>query len=127
MGMAGAQLRTLREALAMGQTFCPACIAFTGEDGNLAWSREEDAYYHASSFCAGVEDEAAEAETALTFVARARLQGQTALPELRHAGTDHARRPHGPALLHFRRRVGTRAAQLQRHAPAHGLHACAGA
>ena len=80
MGMAGAQLRTLREALAMGQTFCPACIAFAAEDGNLAWSREEDAYYHASSFCAGVEDEAAEAETALTFVDRARLQGKLPCP-----------------------------------------------
>ena len=80
MGMAGAQLRTLREALAMGQTFCPACIAFTGEDGNLAWSREEDAYYHASALCAGVEDEAAEAETALTFVACARLQGKLPCP-----------------------------------------------
>ena len=80
MGMAGAQLRTLREALAMGQTFCPACIAFAAEDGDLAWSREEDAYYHASSFCAGVEDEAAEAETALTFVARARLQGKLPCP-----------------------------------------------
>ena len=80
MGMAGAQLRTLREALAMGQTFCPACIAFAAEDGNLAWGREEDAYYHASSFCAGVEDEAAEAETALTFVACARLQGKLPCP-----------------------------------------------
>lgn len=80
MGMAGAQLRTLREALAMGQTFCPACIAFAAEDGDLAWSREEDAYYHASSFCAGVEDEAAEAETALTFVACARLQGKLPCP-----------------------------------------------
>ena len=80
MGMAGAQLRTLREALAMGQTFCPACIAFAAEDGDLAWSREEDAYYHASSFCAGVEDEAAEAETALTFVDRARLQGKLPCP-----------------------------------------------
>lgn len=80
MGMAGAQLRTLREALAMGQTFCPACIAFAAEDGDLAWSREEDAYYHASSFCAGVEDETAEAETALTFVDRARLQGKLPCP-----------------------------------------------
>ena len=80
MGMAGAQLRTLREALAMGQTFCPACIAFAAEDGDLAWSREEDAYYHASSFCAGVEDETAEAETALTFVDRARLQGKLHSP-----------------------------------------------
>ena len=80
MGMAGAQLRTLREALAMGQTFCPECIAFAAEDGNLAWSREEDAYYHASSFCAGVEDETAEAETALTFVDRARLQGKLPCP-----------------------------------------------
>lgn len=80
MGMAGAQLRTLREALAMGQTFCPACIAFAAEDCDLAWSREEDAYYHASSFCAGVEDETAEAETALTFVDRARLQGKLPCP-----------------------------------------------
>ncbi len=64
----------------MGQTFCPACIAFAAEDGDLAWSREEDAYYHASSFCAGVEDEAAEAETALTFVDRARLQGKLPCP-----------------------------------------------
>ena len=80
MGMAGAQLRTLREALAMGQTFCPECIAFAAEDGNLAWSREEDAYYHASALCAGVEDEAAEAETALTFVARARLRGKLPCP-----------------------------------------------
>ena len=80
MGMAGAQLRTLREALAMGQTFCPACIAFAAEDGDLAWSREEDAYYHASALCAGVEDEAAEAETALTFVDRARLQGKLPCP-----------------------------------------------
>ena len=80
MGMAGAQLRTLREALAMGQAFCPACISFAKDDGNLAWSREEDVYYHASSFCAGVEDEAAEAETALTFVARARLQGKLPCP-----------------------------------------------
>ena len=80
MNMTGAQLRTLREALAMGQTFCPACIAFTAEDGDLAWSREEDAYYHASALCAGVEDEAAEAETALTFVSRARLQGKLPCP-----------------------------------------------
>lgn len=80
MGMAGAQLRTLREALAMGQTFCPACIAFAAEDGDLAWGREEDAYYHASALCAGVEDEAAEAETALTFVDRARLQGKLPCP-----------------------------------------------
>ncbi len=80
MNMTGAQLRTLREALAMGQAFCPACISFAKDDGNLAWSREEDVYYHASSFCAGVEDEAAEAETALTFVARARLQGKLPCP-----------------------------------------------
>ena len=80
MNMTGAKLRTLREALAMGQTFCPACIAFAAEDGDLAWSREEDAYYHASSFCAGVEDEAAEVETALTFVACARLQGKLPCP-----------------------------------------------
>ena len=80
MNMTGAKQRTLREALAMGQTFCPACIAFAAEDGDLAWSREEDAYYHASSFCAGVEDETAEAETALTFVDRARLQGKLPCP-----------------------------------------------
>ena len=80
MNMTGAKLRTLREALAMGQAFCPACISFAKDDGNLAWSREEDVYYHASSFCAGVEDEAAEAETALTFVARARLQGKLPCP-----------------------------------------------
>ena len=80
MNMTGAKQRTLREALAMGQAFCPACISFAKDDGNLAWSREEDVYYHASSFCAGVEDEAAEAETALTFVARARLQGKLPCP-----------------------------------------------
>lgn len=80
MNMTGAKQRTLREALAMGQAFCPACISFAKDDGNLAWSREEDVYYHASSFCAGVEDEAAEAETALTFVDRARLQGKLPCP-----------------------------------------------
>ena len=80
MNMTGAKQRTLREALAMGQTFCPACIAFAGDDGDLAWSREADEYYHASALCAGVEDEAAEAETALTFVARARLQGKLPCP-----------------------------------------------
>ena len=80
MNMTGAKQRTLREALAMGQAFCPACISFAKDDGDLAWSREEDVYYHASSFCAGVEDEAAEAETALTFVARARLQGKLPCP-----------------------------------------------
>lgn len=80
MNMTGAKQRTLREALAMGQAFCPACISFAKDDGNLAWSREEDVYYHASSFCAGIEDEAAEAETALTFVARARLQGKLPCP-----------------------------------------------
>ncbi len=80
MNMTGAQQRTLREALAMGQDFCPACISFAKDDGDPAWSREADEYYHASSFCAGVEDEAAEAETALTFVARARLQGKLPCP-----------------------------------------------
>ena len=80
MGMAGAQLRTLREALAMGQAFCPACISFAKDDGDPAWSREGDVYYHASALCAGVEDEATEAETALTFVARARLQGKLPCP-----------------------------------------------
>ena len=80
MNMAGAKQRTLREALAMGQDFCPACIAFAGDDGDPAWSREADEYYHASALCAGIEDEAAEAETALTFVARARLQGKLPCP-----------------------------------------------
>ena len=80
MNMTGAKQRTLREALAMGQDFCPACIAFAGDDGDPAWSREADEYYHASALCAGVEDEAAEAETALTFVARARLQGKLPCP-----------------------------------------------
>ena len=80
MGMAGAQQRTLREALAMGQDFCPNCIAFAKDDGDPAWSREADEYYHASALCAGIEDEAAEAETALTFVARARLQGKLPCP-----------------------------------------------
>lgn len=81
MNMTGAKQRTLREALAMGQAFCPACISFAKDDGNLAWSREADEYYHASALCAGVEDEAAEAETALTFVARARLQGKLPCPD----------------------------------------------
>ena len=80
MNMTGAKQRTLREALAMGQAFCPACISFAKDDGDPAWSREADEYYHASSLCAGVEDEAAEAETALTFVARARLQGKLPCP-----------------------------------------------
>lgn len=80
MNMAGAQQRTLREALAMGQDFCPNCIAFAKDDGDPAWSREADEYYHASALCAGIEDEAAEAETALTFVARARLQGKLPCP-----------------------------------------------
>ena len=81
MNMTGAQQRTLREALAMGQDFCPNCIAFAKDDGDPAWSREADEYYHASALCAGVEDEAAEAETALTFVARARLQGKLPCPD----------------------------------------------
>ena len=80
MNMTGAKQRTLREALAMGQAFCPACISFAKDDGDPAWSREGDVYYHASSLCAGVEDEATEAETALTFVARARLQGKLPCP-----------------------------------------------
>ena len=80
MNMTGAKQRTLREALAMGQDFCPACIAFAGDDGDPAWSREADEYYHASALCAGIEDEAAEAETALTFVARARLRGKLPCP-----------------------------------------------
>ena len=80
MNMTGAKQRTLREALAMGQDFCPACISFAKDDGDPAWSREADEYYHASALCAGVEDEAAEAETALTFVARARLQGKLPCP-----------------------------------------------
>ena len=80
MNMTGAKQRTLREALAMGQTFCPACIAFAAEDGDLAWSREADEYYHASALCAGIEDEAEEAETALTLVSRARLQGKLPCP-----------------------------------------------
>ena len=81
MNMTGAQQRTLREALAMGQDFCPNCIAFAKDDGDPAWSREADEYYHASALCAGIEDEAAEAETALTFVARARLQGKLPCPD----------------------------------------------
>ena len=80
MNMTGAKQRTLREALAMGQAFCPACISFAKDDGDPAWSREGDVYYHASSLCVGVEDEATEAETALTFVARARLQGKLPCP-----------------------------------------------
>ena len=80
MNMTGAKQRTLREALAMGQAFCPACISFAKDDGDPAWSREGDVYYHASSLCAGVEDEATEAETALTFVVRARLQGKLPCP-----------------------------------------------
>ena len=80
MNMTGAKQRTLREALAMGQDFCPACISFAKDDGDPAWSREADEYYHASALCAGIEDEAEEAETALTFVARARLQGKLPCP-----------------------------------------------
>ena len=80
MNMTGAKQRTLREALAMGQDFCPACISFAKDDGDPAWSREADEYYHASALCAGIEDEAAEAETALTFVARARLRGKLPCP-----------------------------------------------
>ena len=64
----------------MGQDFCPACISFAKDDGDPAWSREADEYYHASALCAGIEDEAAEAETALTFVARARLRGKLPCP-----------------------------------------------
>ena len=48
MNMTGAQQRTLREALAMGQDFCPNCIAFAKDDGDPAWSREADEYYHAA-------------------------------------------------------------------------------
>ena len=80
MNMTGAKQRTLREALAMGQDFCPNCIAFAKDDGDPAWSREADEYYHASALCAGIEDEAAEVETALTFVSRARLQGKLPCP-----------------------------------------------
>ena len=80
MNMAGAKQRTLREALAMGQDFCPACISFAKDDGDPAWSREADEYYHASALCAGIEDEAEEAETALTLVSRARLQGKLPCP-----------------------------------------------
>ena len=80
MNMTGAKQRTLREALAMGQDFCPACISFAKDDGDPAWSREADEYYHASALCAGIEDEAEEAETALTLVSRARLQGKLPCP-----------------------------------------------
>ena len=80
MNMTGAKQRTLREALAMGQAFCPACISFAKDDGDPAWSLEGDVYYHASSLCVGVEDEATEAETALTLVSRARLQGKLPCP-----------------------------------------------
>ena len=80
MHMTGAKQRTLREALAMGQDFCPACISFAKDDGDPAWSREADEYYHASALCAGIEDEAEEAETALTLVSRARLQGKLPCP-----------------------------------------------
>ena len=81
MGMAGAKQRTLREALAMGQEFCPVCIPFAQHEGDLAWSQEADVYYHADAACAGVEDISAEADAALTFVERAKLLGKLPCPD----------------------------------------------
>ena len=80
-GMSNAQLRPMREALSMGQDFCPVCIHFAEDGLGLAWSRETDEYYHASAECAGVEDPIAGAEAALTFVERARLQGKLPCPD----------------------------------------------
>lgn len=80
-GMTGAKARTLREALQLGQDFCPVCITFAQGVDDPAWSVEGDGYYHADAACAGVSDTVAQAEQALTFVERARMLGKLPCPD----------------------------------------------
>lgn len=81
--MQGAQLRTLREALELGQDFCPNCIGaeLARTEGDLAWCPVGDGYYHGDRGCAGVGDAIEDVESALTTVERARILGKAPCPD----------------------------------------------
>ena len=80
-GMVGAQERTAREALEMGQDFCPVCFNFAQYVGDPAWSLDEDEYYHADRDCAGIGPALEEIESGYTYVYLARLAGKLPCPD----------------------------------------------
>ena len=80
-GMVGAQERTAREALEMGQDFCPVCFNFAQYVGDPAWSLDGDEYYHADRDCAGIGPALEEIESGYTYVYLARLAGKLPCPD----------------------------------------------